>query len=69
LTAFENIAFGLRVRKLPDSKVRARVYELAEWLGITYLLGQIAVDAEWRRKQRVALARALGRLSHKFAPG
>jgi len=59
LTAFENIAFGLRVRKLPDSKVRARVYELAEWLGITYLLDRLPLTLSGGEKQRVALARAL----------
>ncbi|MFA0783041.1 ABC transporter ATP-binding protein [Fervidibacter sacchari] len=59
LTAFENIAFGLRVRKLPDSKVRAKVYELAEWLGITYLLDRLPLTLSGGEKQRVALARAL----------
>lgn len=59
LTAFENIAFGLRVRKLPDSKVRSKVYELAEWLGITYLLDRLPLTLSGGEKQRVALARAL----------
>ncbi len=59
LTAFENIAFGLRVRKLPDPKVRAKVYELAEWLGITYLLDRLPLTLSGGEKQRVALARAL----------
>jgi ABC-type Fe3+/spermidine/putrescine transport system ATPase subunit len=44
---------------LPDSKVRARVYELAEWLGITYLLDRLPLTLSGGEKQRVALARAL----------
>jgi len=59
LTAFENIAFGLRVRKLPNEKVRAKVLELAEWLGITYLLDRLPLTLSGGEKQRVALARAL----------
>lgn len=59
LTAFENIAFGLRVRKLSDSKVKAKVLELAEWLGITYLLDRLPLTLSGGEKQRVALARAL----------
>ncbi|GBC99362.1 Sulfate/thiosulfate import ATP-binding protein CysA [bacterium HR17] len=59
LTVFENIAFGLRVRKLSDVKVRARVHELAEWLRITYLLDRLPLTLSGGEKQRVALARAL----------
>ncbi len=59
LTAFENIAFGLRVRKLPDTEVRAKAMELAEWLGITYLLDRLPLTLSGGEKQRVALARAL----------
>lgn len=59
LTAFENIAFGLRVRKLPDREVKAKVLQLAEWLGITYLLDRLPLTLSGGEKQRVALARAL----------
>ena len=59
LTAYENIAFGLRVRKLSDAQVRAKVAELAEWLGITYLLERFPLTLSGGEKQRVALARAL----------
>ena len=59
LTAFENIAFGLRVRKFPEAMVRQKVQELAEWLGITYLLHRLPLTLSGGEKQRVALARAL----------
>lgn len=59
LTVFENIAFGLRVRKLPNAKVQAKVHELGEWLGIGYLLNRLPLTLSGGEKQRVALTRAL----------
>lgn len=59
LTAFENIAFGLRVRKVPEEKIREKVNKLASWLGITYLLDRLPLTLSGGEKQRVALARAL----------
>lgn len=59
LTVLENIAFGLRVRKLSEKAVRQKVHQLAEWLGITYLLHRLPLTLSGGEKQRVALARAL----------
>ncbi len=58
-TVRENIEFGLRVRKLPASERRKRVAELAEMLGITYLLDRTIHGLSGGERQRVALARAL----------
>lgn len=59
LTVYENIAFGLRVRKVPEGEIKRRVGELAEWLRINYLLHRYPLTLSGGEKQRVALARAL----------
>ena len=40
MTVFENIAFGLRLRKMPKDEINKRVTEAAEILGITEYLGK-----------------------------
>ena len=62
MTIFDNVAYGLRLRKLPAAEVRARVQKVLDLVEI----GQIAGVAERRpgelsggQQQRVALARAL----------
>jgi sulfate transport system ATP-binding protein len=59
MTVRENIAFGLKVRKLPKAEVRARVDEL---LGLVQLGGYASrypSQLSGGQRQRVALARAL----------
>jgi ABC-type sugar transport system ATPase subunit len=60
-TGFENIAFPLRLQKLPKDKIEKRVYEIAELLGIKHLLNRIPTTYSGGEYQRVALARALVR--------
>lgn len=55
----ENISFALELRRRPDAEIRARVEELAEWLGIANLLGRMPRGLSGGEAQRVALARAL----------
>ena len=59
LNVFENIAFGLRIRRLRDSKVRRRVKDISEALGIGDLLYRSPRTLSGGEAQRVALARAL----------
>ncbi len=59
LTVYENIAFGLRLRRWPDAEVRRRVEELAEMLGISHLLDRRPRTLSGGEQQRTALARAL----------
>jgi ABC-type sugar transport system ATPase subunit len=61
LTAFENLAFGLRVRKADPAEVDRRVKEVAGLLGITELLGRLPHELSGGQQQRVALGRALVR--------
>ncbi|ALL01900.1 Molybdenum ABC transporter, ATP-binding protein ModC [Pyrodictium delaneyi] len=59
MTVYENIAFGLRARKLPEEEIRARVREIAELLGLAGLLDRRPGQLSGGQRQRVALARAL----------
>ncbi|MEM4310979.1 MAG: ABC transporter ATP-binding protein [Nitrososphaerales archaeon] len=60
-TGFENIAFPLRIKKLPEDEIKKRVYEISELLNIKYLLDRLPRTFSGGEAQRVALARALVR--------
>jgi sulfate transport system ATP-binding protein len=55
----ENVAFGLRIRKLPKPQVQARVDELLKLVGLTAWSGQRPAQLSGGQRQRMALARAL----------
>ncbi len=59
LNVYENIAFGLRVRKHPEEKTRERVRELLLTVDLEGLEGRKPKELSAGQKQRVALARAL----------
>ena len=59
MTAFENVAFPLRSRKLPRAEVGERVKKTLEMVGVGELAGQHPSDMSGGQQQRVALARAL----------
>lgn len=59
MTIANNIGFALKIRKWEKQKINERVNELAQILGIEYLLEREAHDLSGGEKQRVALARAL----------
>jgi multiple sugar transport system ATP-binding protein len=59
MTVFDNIAFGLRVKKVPDGEVRERVREAAEAMRITKLLEKKPAECSGGEAQRVALARTI----------
>jgi ABC-type sugar transport system ATPase subunit len=59
MTVFENIAFGLRVRKVPAEKLRERVVAAAEAMHISPLLGKMPRQCSGGESQRVALARTI----------
>ncbi|MDE7453221.1 MAG: sn-glycerol-3-phosphate ABC transporter ATP-binding protein UgpC [Clostridia bacterium] len=61
MTVFENIAFGLRLRKLPKDEINKRVTEAAEILGITEYLGKKPKEMSGGQRQRVSLGRAIVR--------
>jgi multiple sugar transport system ATP-binding protein len=57
MTVFENIAFGLRVKKIPAVQVRQRVTRTAETFQIAHLLAKKPAQCSGGEAQRVALAR------------
>jgi sulfate transport system ATP-binding protein len=59
MSVFENVAFGLRVRKVPRPEVTARVEELLRLVRLDGLGGRRPSQLSGGQRQRVALARAL----------
>jgi len=61
LSVFENMAFGLRMRRRPDGEVRQRVCEAARILKIDGLLERKPRELSGGQRQRVAMGRAIVR--------
>jgi multiple sugar transport system ATP-binding protein len=59
MSVFENIAFGLRVKKTPNDEVERRVRAAAETVHITKLLEKMPRQCSGGESQRVALARTI----------
>jgi multiple sugar transport system ATP-binding protein len=66
MTAYQNMAFALTLRKLPKSEVDQRVREAADVLGIEPLLVKRPRQMSGGERQRVALGRALVRKPEVF---
>jgi len=61
MTVFENMAFGLKLRKYPKSEILQRVNDAAEVLGIKHLLNRKPKEISGGERQRVAVGRAIVR--------
>ncbi len=59
LNVFENVAFGLRLKKLPETKIRTSVLEMLELLGLKGFERRHCEQLSGGQQQRVAIARAL----------
>ena len=59
MTVFKNVAFGLRLRKLPRQEVSDRVAQVLELVGLTHHVHSYPARISGGEQQRVALARAL----------
>src|ERR1700674_5342486 len=66
LSVFENIAFGLRARKAPQSEIEERGKRPAKMLGIANLLGRKPRELSGGQRQRVAIGRAIVRNARLF---
>ncbi len=61
MTVYENMAFGLKLRKMPKDVIDKKVREAAEILGITEYLDRKPKAMSGGQRQRVALGRAIVR--------
>ena len=59
MTVFENVAFGLKIRKMEKAKISARVHELLQLVQLDGLAGRFPSQLSGGQRQRMALARAL----------
>src|SRR6195256_3563060 len=61
MTAYENMSFGLRLRKFSKAEIRQRVENAAKILDITELLDRRPKQLSGGQRQRVAMGRAIVR--------
>jgi multiple sugar transport system ATP-binding protein len=61
MTVYDNMAFGLKLRKTPKQEIKRRVQEAAEILGIQEMLTRKPRQLSGGQRQRVALGRAIVR--------
>jgi len=66
MTVYENMAFGLRIRKFPKDEINARVMEAAQILDIEELLERKPKALSGGQRQRVAVGRAIVRKPKVF---
>ncbi len=61
MTVYENMAFGLKLRKFPKTEIRQRIEDAARILGIEKLLERRPKQLSGGQRQRVAVGRAIVR--------
>ena len=61
MTVFDNMAFGLKLHKIPKDEIKRRVEEAAKNLDISHLLDRRPKALSGGQRQRVALGRAIVR--------
>src|SRR5579859_6866866 len=61
MTVYENMSFGLRLKKFPKAEIKSRVENAARILGITELLDRRPRQLSGGQRQRVAMGRAIVR--------
>jgi multiple sugar transport system ATP-binding protein len=66
MTVFENMAFGLKLRKFRKDEIKARVEEAAEILDLQDLLDRRPKELSGGQRQRVAVGRAIVRKPKVF---
>ena len=60
-TLFDNMAFGLRLRKTPEAEIQRRVMDAAKLLRIEHMLERRPAALSGGQRQRVAIGRAIVR--------
>ncbi|MGH6684195.1 MAG: ABC transporter ATP-binding protein [Pseudolabrys sp.] len=59
MTVFDNVAYGLRVRRAPANVIKERTTKALELVGLPHLAERYATKLSGGQRQRVALARAI----------
>ena len=66
MTVYENMAFGLKLRKYPEAEIKQRVMEAADILSIERYLKRKPKELSGGERQRVAVGRAIVRKPKVF---
>jgi multiple sugar transport system ATP-binding protein len=66
MTVYENMAFGLKLRKVPKPEIERRVREAADILGLLGLFDRLPKALSGGQRQRVAVGRAIVRQPKAF---
>jgi multiple sugar transport system ATP-binding protein len=66
MSVYENMAFGLRLRKVPRADIEQRVREAAEMLNLEACLNRKPMELSGGQRQRVAVGRAIVRRPRVF---
>ncbi len=66
MSVFDNMAYGLKIRKLPADEIRARVDKAAGILELSHLLDRKPRQLSGGQRQRVAMGRAIVRQPQVF---
>src|SRR6266568_3224703 len=66
MSAYENMAFGLKLRRCPKVEIERRVNEAAEMLGLNGCLKRQPHELSGGQRQRVAIGRAIVRRPRLF---
>ena len=59
MTIFDNVAYGLKLRKLPKEEIRNKVFQMLDLVGLEGMENRYTNQLSGGQQQRVALARAL----------
>jgi spermidine/putrescine ABC transporter ATP-binding subunit len=59
LTVFDNVAFGLRLRRIPATELKNRVGRMLELVGLSQMAGRFPAQLSGGQQQRIAIARSL----------
>lgn len=59
MTIFENVAFGLRMQKVPDAEIKPRVMEALRMVRLEEMAGRKPSQLSGGQQQRIAIARAV----------
>jgi multiple sugar transport system ATP-binding protein len=66
MNVFDNVAFGLKLRKMPKGTIKEKVEDVARTLGLTEQLEKTPSEMSGGQRQRVALGRAMVQDSKVF---